>query len=67
MLKNEPEKIKTIIEMYNKGHTYLEISNAIISTPMTVCAYINKVLLPNKLIEPRIIIKGKKGQKYDQK
>jgi DNA-directed RNA polymerase specialized sigma24 family protein len=53
MLKNEPEKIKTLIEMYNSNHTHKEIALVISVRESTIWSYISKTLIPNKIVEKK--------------
>lgn len=54
ILKNDEEKLKIIIKMYNENYTYKKIAEAIGYSGDRVFVFVTKELIPNKVLEPRI-------------
>lgn len=54
ILKNNKEKVKIIIKMYNENYTYKKIAEAIEYSENRVFRFVTKELIPNKTLKPRI-------------
>lgn len=54
ILKNDKEKVKTIIKMYNENYTYKKIAEAIEYSENRVFRFVTKELIPNKTLKPRL-------------